>query len=203
MFQNISATDPLQNVSAEAFLRSLSSQGILFCTSECLKAPADLLKIYLHESNRVYRDKLVEEKDFQLFDKLQRDTVKKLYEVRILKLQKAKEQGVRERGRIIWLSALCLDLDFSIQLSKSKKKRLGWRLLQRVGDNVNQCGMGVQLSESALSSWQIGKHFNGFLLNALLSTLPGCSMHTSHARIKNLTSVCVSIPTERERETGK
>eukprot|EP00066_Takifugu_rubripes_P027828 XP_011617094.1 PREDICTED: dynein heavy chain 9, axonemal [Takifugu rubripes] len=63
-------------------LRDLSNifQGILFCTSECLKAPADLLKIYLHESNRVYRDKLVEEKDFQLFDKLQRDTVKKLYE---------------------------------------------------------------------------------------------------------------------------
>lgn len=95
----------------------------------------------------------MEEKDFQLYDKLQRDTVKKLYEVRILKLQKEKEQGVRERGRIIWLSALCLDLDFSIQLSKSKKKRLGWRLLQRVGDNVNQCGMGVQLSESALSAW--------------------------------------------------
>lgn len=89
-------TDPLQNVSAEAILHSLSSQGILFCTSECLKAPADLLKIYLHESNRVYRDKLVEEKDFQLFDKLQRDTVKRLYEVRILKLQKAKVQGVRE-----------------------------------------------------------------------------------------------------------
>lgn len=78
-------TDPLQNVSAEA-LCPLSVQGILFCTSECLKAPPDLLKIYLHESNRVYRDKLVEVKDFQLFDKLQADTVKKLYEVRILKL---------------------------------------------------------------------------------------------------------------------
>lgn len=94
-------TDPLQNVSAEAFLRSLSSQGILFCTSECLKAPADLLKIYLHESNRVYRDKLVEEKDFQLFDKLQRDTVKKLYEVRILKLQKARGEGEGENHLVV------------------------------------------------------------------------------------------------------
>uniref|UniRef100_A0A8C4H1B1 Dynein heavy chain 9, axonemal n=1 Tax=Dicentrarchus labrax TaxID=13489 RepID=A0A8C4H1B1_DICLA len=54
-------------------LRDLSNifQGILFCTGECLKAPPDLLKIYLHESNRVYRDKLVEEQDFQVFDKLQ------------------------------------------------------------------------------------------------------------------------------------
>uniref|UniRef100_A0A665X2B6 Dynein, axonemal, heavy chain 9 n=1 Tax=Echeneis naucrates TaxID=173247 RepID=A0A665X2B6_ECHNA len=57
-------------------LRDLSNifQGILFCTSECLKVPADLLKIYLHECNRVYRDKLVEGKDFQAFDKLQVDT---------------------------------------------------------------------------------------------------------------------------------
>uniref|UniRef100_A0A671VQ30 Dynein axonemal heavy chain 17 n=1 Tax=Sparus aurata TaxID=8175 RepID=A0A671VQ30_SPAAU len=56
-------------------LRDLSNifQGILFCTDECLKAPTDLLKIYLHESNRVYRDKLVEEQDFQVFDKLQAD----------------------------------------------------------------------------------------------------------------------------------
>ncbi|KAA8581019.1 hypothetical protein FQN60_015325, partial [Etheostoma spectabile] len=63
-------------------LRDLSNifQGILFCTAECLKAPPDLLKIYLHESNRVYRDKLLEEQDFQAFDKLQADTVKKFYE---------------------------------------------------------------------------------------------------------------------------
>uniref|UniRef100_A0A671VTL3 Dynein axonemal heavy chain 17 n=1 Tax=Sparus aurata TaxID=8175 RepID=A0A671VTL3_SPAAU len=63
-------------------LRDLSNifQGILFCTDECLKAPTDLLKIYLHESNRVYRDKLVEEQDFQVFDKLQADAVKKFYE---------------------------------------------------------------------------------------------------------------------------
>lgn len=172
----------------------LSAQGILFCTSECLKAPPDLLKIYLHESNRVYRDKLVEEKDFQLFDKLQADAVKKFYEVRILKYKQTKVQGWRKRERIIWLPALCLDLDISIQPRKSKQKKiLGWRFRQRVGGNVNQCGTGVLLSESALSAGQIGKHFNGFLLTALPSTLPGCSTHTSHARMKNLTSVCVYI----------
>ncbi|XP_016382633.1 dynein axonemal heavy chain 9 [Sinocyclocheilus rhinocerous] len=63
-------------------LRDLSNifQGILFCTSECLKTSQDLVKIFLHESNRVYRDKMVEDKDFNIFDKLQSETVKKFYE---------------------------------------------------------------------------------------------------------------------------
>ncbi|XP_062858858.1 dynein heavy chain 9, axonemal isoform X2 [Trichomycterus rosablanca] len=63
-------------------LRDLSNifQGILFCKSECLKTPQDLVKIYLHESNRVYRDKMVEDKDFAAFDKLQSETVGKFYE---------------------------------------------------------------------------------------------------------------------------
>ncbi len=63
-------------------------QGILFCTSECLKTSQDLLKIYLHESNRVYRDKMVEDKDFDIFDKLQSEMVKKFYEVRVLWLER-------------------------------------------------------------------------------------------------------------------
>lgn len=57
-------------------------QGILFCTSECLRTAQDLVKIYLHESNRVYRDKMVDDKDFATFDKLQSEMVKKFYEVR-------------------------------------------------------------------------------------------------------------------------
>ncbi|KAF5902959.1 dynein heavy chain 9, axonemal, partial [Clarias magur] len=63
-------------------LRDLSNifQGILFCKSECIKTPQDLVKIYLHESNRVYRDKMVEDKDFATFDKLQAEVVGKFYE---------------------------------------------------------------------------------------------------------------------------
>ncbi|TRY82989.1 hypothetical protein DNTS_022847 [Danionella cerebrum] len=62
-------------------LRDLSNifQGVLFCTPECLRSPQDLLKIYLHESSRVYRDKMVEDKDFKTFDKLQIDTVRKFF----------------------------------------------------------------------------------------------------------------------------
>uniref|UniRef100_A0A7N6FAT7 Dynein heavy chain 9, axonemal n=1 Tax=Anabas testudineus TaxID=64144 RepID=A0A7N6FAT7_ANATE len=77
-------------------LRDLSNifQGILFCTGECLKAPQDLLKIFLHESCRVYRDKLVEEQDFQVFDKLQADTVKKFHEDMEETLEQAREMNL-------------------------------------------------------------------------------------------------------------
>ncbi|KAL6475225.1 hypothetical protein MHYP_G00162650 [Metynnis hypsauchen] len=63
-------------------LRDLSNifQGILFCKSECMKTPQDLVKVYLHEANRVYRDKMVEDKDFATFDKLQLEMVGKFYE---------------------------------------------------------------------------------------------------------------------------
>ncbi|XP_027563007.1 dynein heavy chain 9, axonemal-like, partial [Neopelma chrysocephalum] len=54
--------------------------GLLFSTPECLKEPQDLVKLYLHESNRVYRDKMVEANDYGTFDKIQRETVKKFYD---------------------------------------------------------------------------------------------------------------------------
>ncbi|XP_051927996.1 dynein heavy chain 9, axonemal [Hippocampus zosterae] len=77
-------------------LRDLSNifQGILFSTSECLKTPLDLLKIYLHESNRVYRDKLVEEQDFRVFDKMQADTVKKFFEGTEESLEKTRKMNL-------------------------------------------------------------------------------------------------------------
>ncbi|XP_040604816.1 dynein heavy chain 9, axonemal isoform X6 [Mesocricetus auratus] len=55
-------------------------QGILFSSVECVKSTQDLVKLYVHESNRVYRDKMVEEKDFHLFDKIQRDFLKKNFD---------------------------------------------------------------------------------------------------------------------------
>ena len=50
---------------------------------ECVKSTQDLVKLYVHESNRVYQDKMVEEKDFNLFDKIQREVVKKIFDVSI------------------------------------------------------------------------------------------------------------------------
>lgn len=61
-----------------------SWKGILFSSTECVKSTQDLVKLYLHESNRVYRDKMVEEKDFNLFDKLQTEFLKKNFDVSIV-----------------------------------------------------------------------------------------------------------------------
>uniref|UniRef100_A0A4X2LC28 AAA+ ATPase domain-containing protein n=1 Tax=Vombatus ursinus TaxID=29139 RepID=A0A4X2LC28_VOMUR len=63
-------------------LRDFSNifQGILFSTVESIKSPPDLVKLYLHESSRVYRDKMVEEKDFDTFDKIQIEVVKNFFD---------------------------------------------------------------------------------------------------------------------------
>uniref|UniRef100_A0A8W4FHF7 Dynein axonemal heavy chain 17 n=1 Tax=Sus scrofa TaxID=9823 RepID=A0A8W4FHF7_PIG len=46
-------------------LRDLSNifQGLLFSTTEILKIPLDLVRLWLHEAERVYGDKMVDEKD--------------------------------------------------------------------------------------------------------------------------------------------
>ncbi|KFQ91060.1 Dynein heavy chain 9, axonemal, partial [Nipponia nippon] len=77
-------------------LRDFSNifQGLLFSTPECLKQPQDLVKLYLHESNRVYRDKMVEERDYGTFDKIQLETVKKFYDDIEETLEQAKQMNV-------------------------------------------------------------------------------------------------------------
>ncbi|XP_068092066.1 dynein axonemal heavy chain 11 isoform X2 [Hyperolius riggenbachi] len=55
-------------------------QGILFATPDCVKQPNDLIQLWLHESSRVYGDKLIESKDSDLFKKLIQDTARKYFE---------------------------------------------------------------------------------------------------------------------------
>ncbi|KAM6948829.1 LOW QUALITY PROTEIN: dynein axonemal heavy chain 11-like [Aplochiton taeniatus] len=63
-------------------LRDLSNifQGILFALPECVRYPMDLVHLWLHESSRVYSDKLMEEKDVELFYKILLDTGKRYFE---------------------------------------------------------------------------------------------------------------------------
>ncbi|XP_068007753.1 dynein axonemal heavy chain 9 [Melanerpes formicivorus] len=63
-------------------LRDLSNifQGLLFSSPECVQQPQDLVKLYLHESSRVYRDRMVEEKDTAAFDRIQLEMVKRFYD---------------------------------------------------------------------------------------------------------------------------
>ena len=57
-------------------------QGILFAGPECVRDSTDLARLWLHESCRVYSDRLVDDKDLQLFRKLQMETVHDCFEVK-------------------------------------------------------------------------------------------------------------------------
>ncbi|XP_018327462.1 dynein beta chain, ciliary [Agrilus planipennis] len=63
-------------------LRDMSNvfQGLLFGTGDCLNTSSDVVRLWLHESHRVYGDKLVEEKDIEAFCKIQCDIFKKNFE---------------------------------------------------------------------------------------------------------------------------
>ncbi|CUT99220.1 dynein beta chain ciliary [Echinococcus multilocularis] len=62
-------------------LRDLTNifQGLLFSKDECLKAPLDLLRLWIHETERVYADKLTDASDQTAFDKLLHDFVIKQF----------------------------------------------------------------------------------------------------------------------------
>ncbi|KAM8981229.1 dynein axonemal heavy chain 11 isoform 1-T1 [Sarcophilus harrisii] len=63
-------------------LRDLSNvfQGILFATPECLMGPLDLIRLWLHESSRVYGDKLIDKKDCDLFQRKLLETARRHFE---------------------------------------------------------------------------------------------------------------------------
>ncbi|XP_069504355.1 dynein axonemal heavy chain 11 [Ambystoma mexicanum] len=63
-------------------LRDLSNvfQGILFATPDCLRQPNDLIRLWLHESMRVYGDKLTEARDSELFQKMLNDAARNYFE---------------------------------------------------------------------------------------------------------------------------
>uniref|UniRef100_A0A665V5K8 Dynein, axonemal, heavy chain 11 n=1 Tax=Echeneis naucrates TaxID=173247 RepID=A0A665V5K8_ECHNA len=63
-------------------LRDLSNvfQGILFAGPETVKDSTELALLWLHESCRVYSDRLVDDKDLQFFRKLQMETVHECFE---------------------------------------------------------------------------------------------------------------------------
>ncbi|XP_069077648.1 dynein axonemal heavy chain 11-like [Pleurodeles waltl] len=55
-------------------------QGLLFASLECVQLPIDLVYLWLHESSRVYADKLMDEKDIEHFNKVLIDTAKRFFE---------------------------------------------------------------------------------------------------------------------------
>ncbi|CAL4244855.1 unnamed protein product, partial [Meganyctiphanes norvegica] len=54
--------------------------GLLFTSGETVKTPVELIRAYLHESQRVYGDRLMEDKDAEFLEKLQIDVIKKNFD---------------------------------------------------------------------------------------------------------------------------
>lgn len=52
-----------------------------FASPVCVRYPIELAHLWLHESSRVYSDKLMEEKDIERFNKVLIDTAKRCFEV--------------------------------------------------------------------------------------------------------------------------
>ncbi len=65
----------------EMFSFVFTLQGLLYSTSDCLKAPLDFTRLWQHEATRVYGDKLIEDKDIETFNKTIHDFSKKYFEV--------------------------------------------------------------------------------------------------------------------------
>ncbi|XP_055971730.1 dynein axonemal heavy chain 17 [Sorex fumeus] len=63
-------------------LRDLSNifQGILFSTAELLKTPLDLVRLWLHEAERVYGDKMVDDKDQDTLRRVTMASTKKFFD---------------------------------------------------------------------------------------------------------------------------
>ena len=64
-------------------LNFFNFQGLLFSTKESIKTPVDLVRLWNHECNRVYRDKFLDKNDTDLFDKIQADFNMKMFDVRL------------------------------------------------------------------------------------------------------------------------
>uniref|UniRef100_A0A2K6TUR9 Dynein axonemal heavy chain 17 n=1 Tax=Saimiri boliviensis boliviensis TaxID=39432 RepID=A0A2K6TUR9_SAIBB len=63
-------------------LRDLSNifQGLLFSMAEVLKTPLDLVRLWLHEAERVYGDKMVDEKDQETLRRVTMASTKKFFD---------------------------------------------------------------------------------------------------------------------------
>ena len=63
-------------------LRDMSNifQGILYSMPEIFKTPIDIVRLWLHESTRVYCDKLIDLKDIEMFDKIKLEVAQQTFE---------------------------------------------------------------------------------------------------------------------------
>ena len=70
-------------------------QGLLFSTAATFNTPVSLLRLWVHEVTRVYKDKLVDSVDIDAFDKLLKETLRKFFE-------ELPEDEIMEKPLLFW-----------------------------------------------------------------------------------------------------
>jgi len=56
----------------------------MFTTGECVSTTSSFIRLWLHETSRIYGDKLIEKKDQETFSKTITEQIKKTFSVSIL-----------------------------------------------------------------------------------------------------------------------
>lgn len=54
---------------------------MLFASSKSISTSQDLIRLYIHEAERTYSDKLINQDDLELFNKILRESLRKSFEV--------------------------------------------------------------------------------------------------------------------------
>ena len=65
------------------------AQGLLFSTADCLKTPLDFVRLWLHETSRVYGDKMIESGDMETLSKFQIQIAKDNFSVSTMSFKMA------------------------------------------------------------------------------------------------------------------
>lgn len=60
----------------------------MFANGECVTSTSSFIRLWLHETSRIYGDKLIEKKDQELFSKAINEQIKKTFSVSIVNLIK-------------------------------------------------------------------------------------------------------------------
>nr|XP_054501017.1 dynein axonemal heavy chain 17 [Agelaius phoeniceus] len=172
-------------------LRDLSNifQGLLFSTPDCLKAPVDLVRLWLHEAERVYGDKLVDEEDQYSFKKVMADISKASF-------QEINEELMFAKPNIYCHFAQGMD-DFKYMPVTSWASLSG--LLGEALDNYNEvnAAMNLVLFEDAVSHiCRISRILESPRGNALLVGVGGSgkqSLARLAAHISNLSVFQITL----------
>ena len=67
--------NPRHNTTSEFIIANTPTK-----TNECINTPTDIVRLWAHETQRVYLDKLADAKDIDVFEKMQKDYMKKSFD---------------------------------------------------------------------------------------------------------------------------